>query len=67
MLEFLGTLLKLATTYIVLSTIEGRKRIPYTQINISDDMGRGLEELRRKKVKVIIWEDGTIEVKSPNE
>lgn len=67
MLEFLGTLLKVATTFIVLSTIEGRKKIPYTEINISDDMGRGLEELKRKKVKVIIWEDGTIEIKSPNE
>lgn len=68
MVEIIGTLLKIAATYIVLSTIEGHKKIPYTEINISDDMGRGLEEMRRKRIKVIIWEDGTtIEIKSPNE
>lgn len=67
MLEFLGTLLKVAATFIVLNTIEGRKKIPYTDINVSDDMGRGLEELKRRRVKVVIWDDGTIEVRSPKE
>jgi hypothetical protein len=65
MVELIGTLLKIATAYIILSTVEGRKKIPYKEINILDDMGRDLEELRKKKIKVIIWEDGTIEIRSP--
>jgi hypothetical protein len=68
MVEILGTLLKIAAAYFVLSTVEGRKEIPYTQVSVSyKGMPLGLEELRRRKVKVIIWEDGTVEVKSPNE
>jgi len=65
-MELLGILLKIAATYLVLSTVEGRKKVPYTEVNVSFG-GMSLEELRRKKVKVIIWGDGEIEVTSPKE
>lgn len=66
MLELLGTLLKIAATFLVLSTAEGHKKVPYTEVNVSYN-GMSLEELRRKRVKVIIWEDGTVEITSPKE
>jgi len=66
-IETIGTILKIAKAFIVLSTPEGRKQIPYKEINLTYD-GMTLEELRRKKVKVIIWEDGTtLEITRPNE
>ena len=67
LITVIGTLLKIAAAYLVVSTAEGRKQIPYKEINVLYD-GMTLDELIRKRVKVIIWEDGTmIEVSRPNE
>jgi hypothetical protein len=66
-LETIGTLAQIAKNFLVLITPEGRKQIPYKQLNVTYD-GMTLEELKRKRVKAIIWEDGTVvEITRPNE
>jgi hypothetical protein len=67
MMEVVGTLLAIAAGHIVLSTPNGRKKIPYKNISVSYG-GMVLRELLRKKAKVIIWEDGVqIEISSPKD
>jgi hypothetical protein len=66
-LEVIGTIVEIAKAFLVLSTPEGKKRIPYKEVNVTYD-GMTLEELKRKRVKVIIREDGTtLEITRPNE
>lgn len=66
-IEVIGTILTIAKAFLVLSTPEGQRKIPYEEVNVTYD-GMKLEELRRKRVKVIIWEDGTtLQITRPNE
>jgi hypothetical protein len=72
MTETIGILLKIIGGVLILSTAAGRREIPYTQNTEIDISYKGerltIEELIRKRVKVIQWEDGTrIEIKHPKD
>ena len=60
-------MLAIAAGHVILSTPSGRQKIPYKNVSVSYS-GMVLRELLRKKVKVIIWEDGVqIEISSPHD
>ena len=65
-MEIIGTLLEIAVGHIILSTPQGRRRIPYRNVDVSY-RGLALQELLRKRVKVTLWDRVTIEISSPNE
>ncbi len=66
MVEVVGTLLAIVAGHVILGTPSGRQKIPYKNVSVSYG-GMVLRELLRKKVKVIIWEDGVqIEISSPH-
>jgi hypothetical protein len=64
--ELIGTLVKVATDYLIISTADGKKKIPYKEINISYG-GLTLQELLRKRVKITLWDKVTIEISSPKD